>query len=42
MLPSPAFPPMLYDHLRVQASRRCADPVNFAAWQMLFAMLCEE
>lgn len=38
--PRPRYPQMRYDHLRTPSSGRCADPVNYASWQLLFTMLC--
>lgn len=37
--PLPRYPLMRHDHLRAPPGGRCSDPVNYAAWQLLFTML---
>jgi hypothetical protein len=36
----PYYPPRRFELLQVPASGSCADPVNYAAWQLLLGALC--
>lgn len=39
--PAPWYPPRRFDHLMVPATGSCADPVDYAALQLLLAMFCK-
>jgi hypothetical protein len=38
--PSPTYPTMRYDRLLVPPAGTCADPVDYAGWELLLGMLC--
>lgn len=38
--PSPTYPVMRYERLLVPPAGTCADPVNYAGWELLLGMLC--